>query len=155
MIIIGSLNEVSNKVITYDGEEVIVDKAYSIVRNQGEKKYLMNLIDLAPSENLFRFYYDKKRKFLWTQKVFDEEYVPRYIQELIDNDRAMEILTFLMSTKEVIFLGCFCENENTCHRSIIAGILYGLGVPVKSLDADVQKYEKYYEMYKKIFNKKE
>lgn len=153
MIIVGSLNEISNKIITYDGEEIVVDEGYSIVRNQGNKKYLMNLMELAPSEALFKFYCEKKKKFLWNQKVFEEEYVPRYINELILNDKAMETITKLINSKKVVFLGCFCENENTCHRSILAGIFKGLGASVKSITADINEYNKYYIMYKNLLEK--
>ncbi len=148
MIIVGSFNNVSDKIISYDGEEIFIDEAYGIVRNKKDK-YLINLPELAPSDELYSFYVQMKKSFKWTEKIFQEKYVPQYITDLVRNDKAMETLTALIMSNKNIYLACFCENERFCHRSILAGILKGLGADVQSLDTDVGNYLKYYDIFKK------
>ena len=40
-------------------------------------------------------------------------------------------------------LGCYCETEAMCHRSIIAGILLGMGAEINTR----QEYLNYYKLY--------
>ena len=47
-----------------------------------------------------------------------------------------------ISRHKDIFLACYCAVEALCHRSIIAGILLGMGAQIKTDDS----YIKYFEL---------
>ena len=48
-------------------------------------------------------------------------------------------------SRRKIVLGCYCEEEPLCHRSIIAGILLGMGAEIDTST----EYRKYYEMFRR------
>lgn len=149
MIIIGNLNQMDTQITTYDGEKISIDSFFAIVRNN-KKQWICNLDALSPSSKLYNYYLKEKKAFRWTAKNFEENFVPQYINEIKNNPQAMEIISKLIAADKNIFLGCFCENECLCHRSILGGILLGLGCEVKSVDNDCKKFLKYYDMFANI-----
>lgn len=90
---------------------------------------IMQVSDLSPSYDLFKRYLDLKDKGLWNQSSFDTIYKPQFLRELNENQNAMQLLNTLAKSNESILLLCFCEDKNTCHRSIIAEKLRELNVP--------------------------
>lgn len=127
------------------------NEVWWIVRSpQREPENEKHVPELSPSEGLFKEY----RRVFHARK-FDEEYfqtiyVPRYLQELAVNKQAIHMLNFLHdeSLRKNIVLGCFCECERLCHRSIVAGILLGMGAEIET----EVKYLKYYKMFRRIFD---
>lgn len=49
-----------------------------------------------------------------------------------------------------IFLGCFCQNETLCHRSILGVYLELLGYSVVSTSNDMKRFLEYKELVKKF-----
>ncbi len=100
---------------------------------------------LSPSKDLFYKYLDLKRKGQWNNNTFMNMYVPQFLSEMKTKE-ACDALNDLWcrSKTEDIALYCFCPNEMTCHRSIIAGLLLGAGAKIECNP----EYIKYWEMYK-------
>lgn len=127
MIYLDSMKNIKN----YEGK---VSKVWCIVRslkfppklNHAE---IIQVSDLSPSYNLFKTYLDLRNKGAWNQSSFDTIYRPIFLKELQNNQNAIKLLKSLANTKENILLLCFCEDKNTCHRSIIAEKLRELNVP--------------------------
>lgn len=102
---------------------------------------------LSPSPLLFQNYREAFHKGCFNQAYFDTIYVPQFLTELSENEAALECLSYLtaISREKEIVLACYCENESMCHRSIIAGILLGLGADIETDSA----YGRYYDMFVK------
>lgn len=143
MIIIGNLNEIDVNVETYDGKEIKIDKAYSIVRSN-KKTRCENIIELAPDENLYSFFLNEKKNMKWTKDRFDEEFVERYFKGINNPYGAAAVKRILLESKdENIFIGCFCANENMCHRLLLGAILKYYGGDVVSTTIDDKIYDYY------------
>ena len=69
--------------------------------------------------------------------------MPWFLKNLEKNLEAQERLEYLCkeSRTKKIALCCYCEDESLCHRSIIAGILLGMGAVIETKEA----YRKYFE----------
>ena len=108
--------------------------------------------DLAPSQDLFTWYMLQRNKGQWNQEAFDKTYVPAFIRDLStqqDSKDRLNQLWYEDKNGKTILLVCACQEENMCHRSIIAGVLHGVGVNVTStFGTDISCYDKYYQMYR-------
>lgn len=104
---------------------------------------------LAPSRELFLKYREAFHAGQFGSEFFQTIYVPQFITELSKNKEAEANLDYLCreSSRKNIVLGCYCEDEALCHRSIIAGILLGMGAEIQTN----QEYRKYYKMFQKYF----
>ena len=114
----------------YEGE---VSEVWCIVRNMkfppkvnGAK--IMQVADLSPSYDLFKKYLDLRNRRLWNQSTFDTIYTPQFLRELSENQNATRLLNMLAKSDKNILLLCFCEDKNTCHRSLIANELEKMDV---------------------------
>lgn len=119
------------KGINYDD----YDEIYMIVRSMKSKDERIKQLDiLSPSPSLFKFHRECVNKGTWNQNTFNKAYVPVFITQLQHSPLAKQVLQDLyhkdMSGKRICLM-CYCTNEAMCHRSIIAGILQGLGCNVK------------------------
>ena len=86
---------------------------------------------LSPSWDLFNIYLEMKKSGQWTVDSFKGIYVPRFLDEM-RKPEPLQLLHRVASygkTHDIALL-CFCLDEKECHRSIVAGILANLGVPV-------------------------
>ncbi len=103
---------------------------------------------LSPSRELFYWYLNEKKAGRWGKNAFETGYVPRFINEIQKNRAAKALLTQLTIASDVhdITLYCFCPDETLCHRSIVAGILLGLGAKI---DCD-PSYKRYFDMMSPI-----
>ena len=125
------------------------DEVWAIVRSpKNAPKWMRHVPELSPSWSLFELYRKKRASSLWTRTVFEEEYVPRFLDEMktkAARDKLNEL--FLRSRNgEHIVIACFCSDVGKCHRSIVASLLDGVGCEVEMLDGTVNK--SYYAMYK-------
>ena len=79
-----------------------------------------------------------------------DDFLPQFVKELAENPEARALLQTLtdMSRGKNIMLACYCETETMCHRSIIAGILLGMGAEI-STEQEYLNYYKLYQMMKK------
>lgn len=108
--------------------------------------------DLAPSRELYTFYLSCKDRGTWGHETFYMDYVPKFIHEMSyqeDSRDKLNELYRLDKQGKTVLLVCACQEENVCHRSILAGLLHGAGCNViSSFGTDISKYDVYYEMYK-------
>lgn len=123
------------------------DEAYAIVRSMKSKSdWLIQEPLLSPTYGLFHEYLNLKNANNWNAQTFAEIYVPRFLKEFKSNPAARSKLNEICIKSQKgksIALCCFCPSEELCHRSIIAGLLQGVGVNVE-IGVD---YSKYYELY--------
>lgn len=127
------------------GEDADGWENWMIVRSPDElPAYACHVPQLSPSVELFKMYREAFHAGRYNQKYFDEIYVPRFLSELSENREALSLLEMLCETsqRKNYFLACYCEEEASCHRSIIAGILSGMGAQILTNPS----YEKYYRM---------
>lgn len=127
MIYLDSMKNIKN----YEDK---VSKVWCIVRSlkfppRLNHASIIQVPDLSPSYDLFKRYLDLRNKGLWNQSSFDTIYKPQFLRELNENQNTMQLLNTLAKSDENILLLCFCEDKNTCHRSIIAEKLRELNVP--------------------------
>ncbi len=131
------------------------DETWIIVRSLSNKKALNNINtfhvpELSPSPELFKAYLGWK-EVDWGQDRFQKSYVPRFIIEMLLDKAAKDKLNelyFKDKAGKSILLVCFCNDEDICHRSVVGGILQGVGCKVISTTYPYfMDYSKYYDMY--------
>lgn len=124
------------------------DFSYAIVRSmKGGSSFLTQLEVLAPSRDLWYKYLRLKERGIWNAYTYAKEYVPQFLEEMksIWARDALNDLYHRSKAGAKIQLCCFCTDETLCHRSIIAGLLQGVGADVQlPTGAD---YRHYYQMY--------
>jgi len=133
-------------------KERVFDETWIIVRSLKQNiKGATQIAQLSPSSDLFFKYLDLKKQKQWNQTSFDNIYVPSYLQQIRHDQQAIDLLNYLYRQDKAgknICLACFCTDEDLCHRSIVAGLLQGVGAHVKT---DTGKdYTEYYEIFKNI-----
>ena len=133
------------KGINYDD----YDEMYMIVRSmKPTNPKIQQLGILSPQPSLFKFHRECVNKGTWSQSTFNKAYVPIFITQLQHSPYAEKVFDDLYRKDDVgknICLMCYCTNEAMCHRSIIAGILQGMGCDVKlASNAD---YSGYYNQF--------
>ena len=137
------------------------DVTWIIARSvKNQMKDILQVQDLSPSYALLRKFKTIEDQGLWNDKSFDEEYLPDFIKEMAASDSVVKRLNELCRMdkegKNVCLL-CFCKDERECHRSIIGGILQGVGRNVIFDDPNAD-YSRYYGMYqeerKKVLDKR-
>ncbi len=127
------------------------DEVWAIVRSLNKAPNIKTNIRwmpiLSPSQGLFYWYLNQKNKSLWNNHMFKEGYVPTFLKEMkgTEQRKALNYL-YKKSSQQSILLVCFCNDEATCHRSIIAGMLQG----VKANVQHPKDYSKYFEIYKSL-----
>ena len=139
MVYVGNIREV---------KEGQFDHTFVIMRSyKGKQKWIKQMSELAPSWDLFMESRSMMEKGKWNKDTFQTFYVPRFLQQMRE-PLGKESLNFIqrLSKSQNIALVCFCTNEETCHRSIIAGLLQGMGVNVTLISG--KDYSKYYQTYK-------
>lgn len=132
------------------------DEIWAIVRNMKFNDASMKQITtLSPSKELFFKYRDMVKRGTWNQKSFQEIYVPIFIQEIIGSKSALRSLNELYLLDKAgreIYLVRFCQDETICHRSIIAGLLQGVGCNVTT-ETGID-YTTYYKQYIELKKRK-
>lgn len=91
---------------------------------------------------LFKKYLALRDAGRWDADAFKKIYVPVFINEMQTEAarRKLAELTELDRHGKHICLACFCADEATCHRSIIAGILQSKGIAVNGVSKDYSVY---------------
>jgi uncharacterized protein YeaO (DUF488 family) len=73
---------------------------------------------LAPSDALVKFAQAAKTDAQWTT------FKRRYVSEMKDPDKARLLDTFAALSHHASFsMGCYCEDETRCHRSVLRQLL--------------------------------
>ncbi len=127
------------------------DEVWAIVRSMRScPAWMQQVPELSPKLDLFFAYRQLTNEGAWNQAAFQNMYVPRFLQGLADDRQATaEKLNYLWKQDKAgrkIALVCFCSDEMTCHRSIIAGMLQGAGCNVMTdTGCDLSFYFKEYQ----------
>ena len=124
------------------------DEVWAIVRNlKQQMPGIRQVMDLSPSWALFGKYRELHSAHKWNENSFRTIYVPQFLYEMKNNSQTTApLLNYLWQADKDgknIALLCFCEDEALCHRSIVAGLLQGVGANVKA-KAD---YSHYYDLF--------
>lgn len=126
------------------------DENWAIVRSMKSKsEWMKQVTALSPSTGLFFAYRNLVNDGNWNADTFNSVYVPRFIRELRQDAEAQSLLQYLIEKDKLgkkICLFCFCTDETLCHRSIIAGILRGMGGNVVTDTG--KEYLQYYGLYR-------
>lgn len=107
--------------------------------------------DLSPSKELFTFYLSNKQRGTWDMDTFLKRYVPRFLKEINcedGRDRLNELWQLDRAGKTILII-CTCQEENMCHRSILAGVLASVGCNVQ-VEGDLSFYKAYGDMFKSL-----
>lgn len=157
MISIGDFSDISSE---YDEIWFIVRSLKTLPMVFGVKT--MQVLGLAPSEELFYKFLGWKKNNEWNEETFEKYYVPRFLWEM-QSEVAINTLKSLyeLGKEKDILLVCYCKEEKMCHRSIVAGILQGMSneqeplerIKIVGKDFPCDDYSGYYEQYKKLNNK--
>ena len=135
------------------------DETWAIVRSLKKKKKseirlydIRQVIDLSPSRELFNLYRKWVAEGYWNEDTFNTCYVPTFLRQLKHDKRAKDKLNELYlkdkQGKKILLL-CYCKDEHICHRSIIAGVLMGVGCNVVVANKD-NNYIIYDAMYRAL-----
>lgn len=113
------------------------DEVWAIVRSlKNCPKWMQQVPELSPKLDLFFAYRQLANEGRWNYSAFQNMYVPKFMQGLADDRQATaDKLNYLWRQDKAgkkIALVCFCPDESTCHRSIIAGMLQGAGCNVET-----------------------
>ena len=107
---------------------------------------------LSPSNALLNKYLDLRNAGNWNEHTFETVYVPEFLKQMnsVQAKRELNALYQHMRNNphDEIQLACFCPQEHLCHRSIIAGLMQGAGIPVKTKNN--VDYSRFYDMYKNM-----
>lgn len=132
------------------------DEVWAIVRSlRNNPKGIKQVPELAPSQELYSWYYKTSQAKEWNEKAFNETYMPWFIKDMLTNEKGIERLNELKGLDEQgkkVALLCFCSDEKICHRSIVAGLLMGMGVRVNVWNKD-NDYIKYWDKYQDLKEK--
>ena len=98
-----------------DGLRILITRFRPRYVKKGNETWDAWYRELAPSRQLWYDYF-KSNKIDWNQ------YRERFIVQMRDNPKSTELIHWLSRFENVnnnITLICFCENEKSCHRSIV------------------------------------
>ena len=126
------------------------DEVWAIVRYMKHPSPWMKQVPaLSPSPELFAEYRRLLNAGQWNAGAFQDVYVPTFLRQLKHDRTALALLDSLyqadLRDNKRIALVCFCPHEDMCHRSIVAGLLQGVGCRV--LTASGADYSRYYGMF--------
>lgn len=124
------------------------DEVWAIVRSLKSPGKMKHVPVLSPSWNLFKQYLSLRDNGNWNENTFKTIYVPTFLREMCSPEAQAGLKAIIRAAIEKnIAAVCFCPDENTCHRSIVGGILQYYGVPVNGLNKDYSEYGRLYEQY--------
>ena len=126
------------------------DENWAIVRSfKSKSEWIKQVPELAPTGSLYHLALNLQKTGNWNETTFMDIYVPQFISDIANNEEAHRLLNYLATEdkrgKDII-LCCYCANEELCHRSIIAGLLYGLGCNVETDEHSAQYYYNKYSL---------
>lgn len=122
------------------------DEVWAIVRSLKYPGKMKQVAELSPSWDLFKKYMQLRDAGRWNAATFQNIYVPTFLKEMLNIEarKKLEELTELDRQGKRICLVCFCPDEVTCHRSIVAGILQHMGIQVQGVRGDYSQYGEAY-----------
>lgn len=140
MITIGSFKDIDS---SYDEVWIIVRSLKGGTPQVGN---CYHVPVLSPDWNLFKDYRKWADANAWNKECFMERYVPRFLKQMKTPEAKQALNSLYFKSKNSnILLVCFCPNEEMCHRSIVFGLLQGVGTETNGND-----YSHFYDMYKEV-----
>lgn len=127
------------------------DDVWAIVRYyKGKSTWIKHVTELSPSQLLLAKFYKLKNHGEWNKTTFDGIYLPNFLKEMCNRSAKAKLNDLYKADKEGknIALVCFCTDESLCHRSIIAGLLQGVGCNVHTSQGT--DYSRYYQEYMNV-----
>lgn len=121
---------------------VAYDDVWAIVRSLKNPGKMKHVPVLSPSWKLFKTYLGLRDAGKWNTDTFQDIYVPVFLKEMQSAAARRKLTELIRLDKQGkrICLACFCPDETTCHRSIIAGILQYAGVSIQGIKKDYSLY---------------
>ena len=121
------------------------DEVWACVRslkNPELASKVKQVAELSPSQYLFHLYLETKRARSFNQKWFNEVYVPQFLKEMHYPEAKQKLNELFVADRagKRICICCFCEEEELCHRSILAGLVQGCGCNVTGVKHDYSAY---------------
>ena len=99
-----------------DGLRILITRFRPRYVKKGNENWDAWYRELAPSRQLWYDYF-KSNKIDWSH------YRERFIEQMKDNPKSIELIHWLAkfenNDNNNVTLLCFCENEKSCHRSIV------------------------------------
>ena len=136
---------------TYDKTKLI-KRNYELLMQPNVKV----IDELSPSHDLFTYYLSKKQRGQWNKNTFLDTYAPWFLNSINNEDgrdRLNELWRLDKAGKTVLLI-CTCQEEDMCHRSILAGILASVGCNVQ-VQGNLNDYLIYGKMFKDLSDSKE
>lgn len=155
MIVIANINDVNLN--DFDEVYVCMRSVDTISNNIIYSKNVFHLPELSPSKELFLWHHNLKKNFQWTEKVFKEQYVPKFLNEMKSEEAIKAMNHLIKRSNEGLKLAvcCSCARQDLCHRSILAALLRRNGTSEGTFvtdfifyDRPLVKYDHFYEWYK-------
>ena len=118
------------------------DEVWAIVRSLKNPGKMKQAAELSPSWNLFKTYLGLRDARKWNAESFRDVYMTVFLREMRSSavrDKLTELIRIDRQGKRIC-LACFCPDETLCHRSIVAGILQYVGIPVNGVKDDYSQY---------------
>ena len=105
----------------YDGLRISITRFRPRYVKKGNENWDARYRELAPSKQLWYDYF-KSNKIGWTQ------YRGRFIEQMKHDSKSIELIKWLVTfendnnenknTKNETLM-CFCQNDESCHRSVV------------------------------------
>ena len=132
-----------------DMEHIQADVKFAIMRSYKYKvDGVINMPDLSPSSTLFDKYLRWVREGNWNRQTFLSQYLPEFMRDTLCAAAGREALVRILHMDQIglrVALGCSCSDEELCHRSIVAGVLFGHGCSL--ITQAGRSYSYYYNYY--------
>lgn len=125
------------------------DQTWAIVRfYKGHSGWIRHVPQLSPSHRLWATFHKLQLGGEWNAENFDHIYLPAFLEEMRGEPAREKLNELYRLDKEGkrIALVCFCKDEALCHRSVVAGLLQGVGCNVSLPSGN--DYSEYYRRYK-------
>lgn len=96
------------------------------LKNEFESRGANYIKSLGPSPRLWSAVQDMKNEGTWNVSRFNTYYRNEYLTSLMDRPSSLASVNLLASKYlrgENIYLVCFCQNPDICHRTILEELL--------------------------------
>lgn len=108
--------------------------------------------ELAPDDTMLAAKAQLREQGAWNRETFQERYVPMYLDRLCTAEarRTLNWIYKLVKSGKTVAIGCYCADEENCHRSILAGLFQALDLEVTGVKAD---YSDYYAQRQAVYGR--
>lgn len=134
------------------------DEVWACVRSiKDPQKYgMIQVAELSPSVSLFHAYLQAREQGIFDRNWFQQVYVPQFLSEMMKPEAKKKLNELFVADRmgKKICIVCFCNGEELCHRSILAGLLQGCGCNVTGVKREYSSYYLEYRIMQEKVNRK-